>query len=73
VGALTDAEMAAALMQAGIAGGGVLTIAMLAGQLRRTGLARQEVTARSTLELARQQARLNRLMIEEMQGWRHGR
>lgn len=65
-GALTDAEMAAALMQAGIAGGGVLTIAMLAGQLSDR-LARQEVTARSTLELARQQARLNRLMIEEMQ------
>ncbi|MEX8494475.1 PAS domain-containing sensor histidine kinase [Sphaerotilus sp.] len=65
-GALTDVEMAAALMQAGIAGGGVLTIAMLAGQLSDR-LARQEVAARSTLELARQQARLNRLMIEEMQ------
>jgi two-component system sensor histidine kinase PilS (NtrC family) len=65
-GALTEVEMAAALMQAGIAGGGVLTIAMLAGQLSDR-LARQEVTARSTLELARQQARLNRLMIEEMQ------
>jgi len=65
-GALTDAEMAAALMQAGIAGGGVLTIAMLAGQLSDR-LARQELAARSTLELARQQARLNRLMIEEMQ------
>ena len=65
-GALTDVEIAAALMQAGIAGGGVLTIAMLAGQLSDR-LARQEVAARSTLELARQQARLNRLMIEEMQ------
>jgi two-component system, NtrC family, sensor histidine kinase PilS len=65
-GALTDVEMAAALMQAGIAGSGVLTIAMLAGQLSDR-LARQEVAARSTLELARQQARLNRLMIEEMQ------
>jgi two-component system sensor histidine kinase PilS (NtrC family) len=65
-GALTDAEMAAALMQAGIAGGGVLAIAMLAGQLSDR-LARQELAARSTLEIARQQARLNRLMIEEMQ------
>jgi two-component system sensor histidine kinase PilS (NtrC family) len=65
-GALTDTEMAAALMQAGIAGGGVLTIAMLAGQLSDR-LARQELAARSTLEIARQQARLNRLMIEEMQ------
>lgn len=65
-GALTDVEMAAAFMQAGIAGGGVLTIAMLAGQLSDR-LARQELAARSTLELARQQARLNRLMIEEMQ------
>ncbi|WP_294000483.1 sensor histidine kinase [Sphaerotilus sp.] len=65
-GALTDADLAAALMQAGIAGGGVLTIAMLAGQLSDR-LARQELAARSTLELARQQARLNRLMIEEMQ------
>jgi two-component system, NtrC family, sensor histidine kinase PilS len=65
-GALTDAEMATALMQAGIAGGGVLAIAMLAGQLSDR-LARQEMAARSTLEIARQQARLNRLMIEEMQ------
>lgn len=59
-------QLAAALMQAGIAGGGVLTIAMLAGQLSDR-LARQERAARSTLEIARQQARLNRLMIEEMQ------
>lgn len=65
-GAPSAEELAAALMQAGIAGGGVLTIAMLAGQLSDR-LARQEVAARSTLELARQQARLNRLMIEEMQ------
>jgi two-component system sensor histidine kinase PilS (NtrC family) len=65
-GAVNDAELAAALMQAGIAGGGVLTIAMLAGQLSDR-LARQELAARSTLEIARQQARLNRLMIEEMQ------
>jgi two-component system, NtrC family, sensor histidine kinase PilS len=65
-GAPSADELAAALMQAGIAGGGVLTIAMLAGQLSDR-LARQELAARSTLELARQQARLNRLMIEEMQ------
>ena len=57
---------AAALMQAGVAGGGVLTVAMLASELSHR-LARQEATARSTLEIARQQARLNRLMIEEMQ------
>jgi two-component system sensor histidine kinase PilS (NtrC family) len=59
-------ELAAALMRAGLAGGGVLTVAFLAAQLSDR-LARQEVAARSTLELARQQARLNRLMIEEMQ------
>jgi two-component system sensor histidine kinase PilS (NtrC family) len=65
-GAPDAQQLAAALMQAGIAGGGVLTIAMLAGQLSDR-LARQERAARSTLEIARQQARLNRLMIEEMQ------
>ena len=65
-GAPNADELASALMQAGIAGGGVLTIAMLAGQLSDR-LVRQELAARSTLELARQQARLNRLMIEEMQ------
>ena len=59
-------DIAAALMPAGIAGGGVLAIALLASELSDR-LARQEQAARSTLELARQQARLNRLMIEEMQ------
>ncbi|NRT54588.1 ATP-binding protein [Sphaerotilus uruguayifluvii] len=62
----SPAELATAMMQAGIAGGGVLTAAALAGELADR-LARQELAARSTLELARQQARLNRLMIEEMQ------
>ena len=71
------ADLAAAMMQAGIAGGGVLTAAALAGELADR-LARQELAARTTLELARQQARLNRLMIDEIQDGvmvadRHGR
>ena len=73
----TPAELAAAMMHAGIAGGGVMTVAALAGELADR-LARQELAARNTLELARQQARLNRLMIEEIQDGvmvadRHGR
>ncbi|MEO8298395.1 MAG: ATP-binding protein [Burkholderiales bacterium] len=53
-------------MQAGLAGAGLFAMALLTGELT-TRLAREEHTARSSLALARQQALLNRLVIEEMQ------
>ncbi|MEP7057062.1 MAG: ATP-binding protein [Caldimonas sp.] len=54
------------MTQAGLAGSGFFVITVLAGELSRR-LAREEMTARGSLELARQQAQLNRLVIEEMQ------
>jgi len=53
------------LAQAGLAGIGLFVIALLAGELAGR-LAREELTARGSLELARQQAQLNRLVIEGM-------
>lgn len=58
-------DLAPLLTQAGLSGAGLLVISALTAELAER-LARQELAARSTLELARQQARLNRLMIEEM-------
>ena len=54
------------ITQAGLAGAGLFVITVLAGELAGR-LAREELTARGSLELARQQAQLNRLVIEEMQ------
>jgi two-component system sensor histidine kinase PilS (NtrC family) len=54
------------MTQAGLAGSGLFVITMLAGELAGR-LAREELTAKGSLELARQQAQLNRLVIEEMQ------
>ncbi|HUP10069.1 MAG TPA: ATP-binding protein, partial [Caldimonas sp.] len=54
------------MTQAGLAGSGFFVITVLAGELARR-LAREEMTARGSLEMARQQAQLNRLVIEEMQ------
>jgi two-component system sensor histidine kinase PilS (NtrC family) len=54
------------MTQAGLAGTGFFVITLLAGELAGR-LAREELTARGSLELARQQAQLNRLVIEEMQ------
>ena len=51
--------------QAGIAGAGLFLIAALTGELSNR-LARQELVTRNSLGLARQQAALNRLMIDEM-------
>ena len=62
---LTGLDLASSLTQAGLTGAGLLAISLLTSELAER-LARQELAARSTLELARQQARLNRLMIEEM-------
>ena len=53
------------IAQAGLAGMGAFVIALLAGEMA-TRLAREEIAAEGSLQLARQQAQLNRLVIEEM-------
>ncbi len=66
MGVLDGAGDATLLMtQAGLAGSGFFVITVLAGELAGR-LAREELSARGSLELARQQAQLNRLVIEEM-------
>jgi two-component system sensor histidine kinase PilS (NtrC family) len=62
---LSGAFSAVLLTQAGLGGLGAFAITLLSGELAQR-LAREERTARGSLELARQQARLNRLVIEEM-------
>lgn len=62
---LAGGELTSLMSQAGLAGMGLYVIALVAGQLA-TRLAREERTARGSLELARQQAELNRLVIDEM-------
>ncbi|MBL8320127.1 MAG: histidine kinase [Burkholderiaceae bacterium] len=64
-GAGQPGDVALTLTQAGLAGIGIFMIALLAGELSGR-LAREERAARGSLELARQQAQLNRLVIEEM-------
>lgn len=54
------------LTQAGLAGSGFFVIGLLASELA-SRLAREERAARGSLEMARQQARLNELVIDEMQ------
>ncbi|WP_418319069.1 sensor histidine kinase [Piscinibacter sakaiensis] len=63
---VSGGEVANLLTQAGLAGSGLFVIAVLAGELAGR-LAREETAARGSLELARQQEQLNRLVIEEMQ------
>ncbi len=63
--AFAGTDPTAALSQAGLAGIGLFVIALLSGEMA-SRLAREERTARGSLELARQQAQLNRLVIEEM-------
>ena len=58
-------EGPALMLQSGLAGMGLFMITLLAGELAAR-LAREELAARGSLELARQQAQLNRLVIEEM-------
>ncbi|MBK9134914.1 MAG: histidine kinase [Betaproteobacteria bacterium] len=53
------------MLQSGLTGLGLFIITLLAGELAGR-LAREELAARGSLELARQQAQLNRLVIEEM-------
>jgi two-component system sensor histidine kinase PilS (NtrC family) len=63
---LIGGDAAVLMTQAGLAGSGFFVITLLASELAGR-LAREELTARGSLELARQQAQLNRLVIEEMQ------
>jgi two-component system sensor histidine kinase PilS (NtrC family) len=68
-GALETGQQASdptvALTRAGLAGIGFFVIALLAGELAGR-LTREEAAARDSLELARRQAQLNRLVIQEM-------
>jgi two-component system sensor histidine kinase PilS (NtrC family) len=59
------AESGLMFAQAGLAGIGVFMIALLAGEFSGR-LVREEMAARGSLEIARQQAQLNRLVIDEM-------
>ncbi len=63
---LGGGEATVLMTQAGLAGSGIFIITVLASELAGR-LAREEATARGSLEIARQQAQLNRLVIEEMQ------
>jgi two-component system, NtrC family, sensor histidine kinase PilS len=63
---LVGGEAAVLMTQAGLAGSGLFVITVLAGELAGR-LAREQLAARGSLELARQQAQLNQLVIEEMQ------
>ncbi len=63
---LAGGDPAVQLLQAGLAGAGFFVITLLAGELSGR-LAREEFAARGGMELARQQAQLSRLVIEEMQ------
>jgi two-component system sensor histidine kinase PilS (NtrC family) len=63
---LAGGEATTLMTQAALAGSGLFVITVLAGELAGR-LAREELTAKGSLELARQQAQLNRLVIEEMQ------
>jgi hypothetical protein len=63
-GSLTS-NLSAQLTEAGLTGFGLFMITLLAGELA-SRLAREELAARGSLELARQQAQLNRLVMEEM-------
>jgi two-component system, NtrC family, sensor histidine kinase PilS len=59
------AEGAAVLAQSGLAGMGLFVIAFIASELAGR-MTREEQSARGSREAARQQAQLNRLVIEEM-------
>ncbi len=59
-------DLSVLLAQAGLVGSGFFVVAILAGELAGR-LAREERAARGSMELARQQAQLNRLVIEELQ------
>jgi len=60
-----SAEGAVVLAQSGLAGMGLFVIVLLGGEMAGR-MAREELAARGSLAIARQQAQLNRLVIEEM-------
>jgi len=60
------AEAGLRMTQAGMVGSGFFVVTLLSSELALR-LAREERAARGSLELARQQAQLNRLVIDEMQ------
>jgi two-component system, NtrC family, sensor histidine kinase PilS len=62
---VAGADAAAVLLQSGLGGLGLFVIVLVAGELAGR-LATQEQAARGSFELARLQAQLNRLVIEEM-------
>ncbi|MCW7537467.1 ATP-binding protein [Aquabacterium sp. A7-Y] len=64
--ALQGGQLGPLMTQAGLVGTGFFVVTILAGELAGR-LAREELAARGSMELARQQAQLNRLVIEEMQ------
>ncbi len=66
LGLLSGGDATLLMTQAGLAGSGFFVITVLAGELAGR-LAREELSARGSLEMARQQAQLNRLVIEEME------
>ncbi len=66
VGREAGANAPLLMTQAGLAGSGLFAVALLAGGLSRR-LASEERSARGSLEMARRQAQLNRLVLEEMQ------
>jgi two-component system sensor histidine kinase PilS (NtrC family) len=66
LGVLAGGEVAGLMTQAALASSGFFVVTVLAGELAGR-LAREELTARGNMEMARQQAALNRLVIEEMQ------
>ena len=63
--ALLGGDAVVLFSQAALAGIGAFVITLLSGELAQR-LAREERTARGSLEIARQQAQLNRLVLEEM-------
>jgi two-component system, NtrC family, sensor histidine kinase PilS len=66
LGLVTGGDATLLMTQAGLAGSGFFVITVLAGELAGR-LAREELSARGSLEMARQQAQLNRLVIEQME------
>jgi two-component system sensor histidine kinase PilS (NtrC family) len=65
-GVMAGGDAVKLLSQAGLAGSGLLVVSLLASELANR-LARQELSAKGSMEFARQQGQLNRLVIEEMQ------
>ncbi|MEL4180491.1 sensor histidine kinase [Roseateles sp. PN1] len=63
---LEGGDVGLRLTQAGLLGGGFFVFSLMASELA-SRLAKEERSARGSMEFARQQAQLNRLVIDEMQ------